>query len=60
MPMSCPVFMMTGIVLLWGGSRAAWKIEGGPKPPSLVLGEALLVIVALLLIGLILISTVRF
>ena len=28
----CPVVMVTGLVLLWAGSRLTWKAKGGPKP----------------------------
>ena len=50
MSMSCPVFMVTGVVLLWAGIRVEWKAKGGPKPRGLVFGEAMLLIVALLFI----------
>ena len=50
MSVSCPVFMVTGVVLLWVGSRLEWKAMGGPKPRGLVLGEATLLIVAVLFI----------
>jgi prepilin-type processing-associated H-X9-DG protein len=56
----CPVVLVFGIVLLWIGSRVTWKAKGGPKPMGLVLGEALLVSVLLLLIGLMLLATVHF
>jgi hypothetical protein len=56
MSVSCPLFTLTGFVLLWAGSRLEWKAKGGPKPLGLTLGEALLVIVALLIIGLMLIA----
>jgi len=57
MSASCPVFMVTGIVLLWVGSRVTWKAKGGPKPMGLILGEVILLIVALLLVVLMLIGT---
>jgi hypothetical protein len=57
---SCPVFMVTGVVLLWAGSRVRWKGKGGPKPMGLILGEALLVIVALFLIWHMLVGTAYF
>jgi hypothetical protein len=60
MSTGCPVFMVTGIVLLWVGSRVTWKAKGGPKPKGLILGEALLLILAVLLIGLMLIGTAQF
>ncbi len=50
MSASCALLMVTGVVLLWAGSRVTWKAKGGPKPMGLSLGEALLVIVAILLI----------
>jgi hypothetical protein len=52
----CPLCMLTGVVLLWGGSRLAWKAKGGPKPLGLALGEALLLIMALFLIVLVLLA----
>ena len=57
---SCPVFLVAGIVLLWVGSRVTWKSKGGPKPKGLILGEALLLILAVLIIGLILIEITHF
>ena len=57
---SCPLVLVVGVVLLWAGSRVAWKAKGGPKPLGLVLGEAVLVIVALLFIGLLLFGTAPF
>jgi prepilin-type processing-associated H-X9-DG protein len=51
---SYPLFMVTGVVLLWGGSRVTWKAKGGPKPKGLILGEVLLLIVVLLFLGLML------
>ena len=60
MSMSYPVFMVSGLVLLWAGSRVTWKAKGGPKPIGLILGEALLVILALLVIVLMLLPTARF
>jgi hypothetical protein len=42
------------------GVWRAWKAKGGPKPKGPILGEALFVIVALLLIGLMLIGTAHF
>ncbi len=32
---SCPLFMLTGVVLLWAGSRVTWMAKGGPKPLGL-------------------------
>jgi hypothetical protein len=58
--MICPVFMITGVVLLWVGSRVTWKAKGGPKPMGLTLSEALLVIVALFLIWRMLVGMARF
>jgi hypothetical protein len=52
-----PLFMVTGVVLLWGGSRVTWKAKRGPKPLGLSLGEALLVIVVILIISLILLGS---
>ena len=52
-----PVFIVTGVVLLWAGSRLKWKAKGGPKPIALTIGEAVLLILALLLIGLMLLAT---
>ena len=52
--------MVIGLVLLWVGSRVAWKAKGGPKPKGLIIGEALLLILAVLLIGLILLGTAHF
>jgi hypothetical protein len=60
MSISCPAFMLTGVVLLWAGSRVAWKAKGGPKPRGLVLGEVLLLIALLLLIGLMLLAIASF
>ena len=60
MSKSCPVIMVTGVVLLWAGSRARWKGKGGPKPLGLILGEAVLVLVALLLIWRMLVGTAYF
>ena len=60
MSKSCPVFMVTGLVLLWAGSRVRWKGKGVPKPMGLILGEALLVIVALFLIWHMLVGTAYF
>ena len=54
MSMSFPVFMVSGLVLLWAGSRLKWKAKRGPKPLGLILGEAWLVILALLIIALML------
>lgn len=52
--------MVIGLVLLCVGSRVAWKAKGGPKPKGLIIGEALLLILAVLLIGLMLIGTAHF
>ena len=52
-----PVFLVSGVVLLWAGSRLKWKAKGGPKPIALTIGEAVLLILALLLIGLMLLAT---
>ena len=60
MSKSCPVFMVTGLVLLWAGSRVRWKAKGSPKPLGLILSEAVLVIVALFLIWRMLIGTAYF
>ena len=60
MSMSCPVFMLTGVVLLWAGSRVTWKAKGGPKPLGLILGEIFLVFVVLFLIVLMLLGTASF
>jgi hypothetical protein len=49
-----PVFMVTGVVLLWAGSRLKWKAKGGPKPIGLTIGEVMLLILAVLLIALML------
>ena len=57
---SCPLVLVVGVVLLWAGSRVAWKAKGGPKPLGLVLGEAVLVIVAVFLIGLMLLAIASF
>jgi hypothetical protein len=54
-----PLFMVGGVVLLWAGSRVAWKAKGGPKPRGLVLGEAMLLIVALLFIWILLAGITR-
>jgi hypothetical protein len=48
------LFMVSGVVLFWVGGRLEWKAKGGPKPRGLVLGEVLLVILALLIIALML------
>jgi hypothetical protein len=55
-----PWFMVPGAVLLWAGSRLKWKAKGGPKPTGLVIGEAVLLIVAVFLIGLLLLAIVDF
>ena len=55
-----PVFMVTGVVLLWAGSRLKWRAKGGPKPMGLIIGEAVLLIVAVLLIGLMLLAPAHF
>jgi|ERR1035437_3206602 hypothetical protein len=52
-----PVFMVSGVVLLWAGSRLKWKAKGGPKPIGLTIGEVILLILAVLLIGLMLLAT---
>ena len=52
--------MVIGVVLLWIGSRLSSAAKGAPRPLSVIIGEALLLIVALLLIGLMLIGTARF
>jgi hypothetical protein len=60
MSLICPVFMVTGVVLLWVGSRARWNAKGGPKPLGLIIGEMLLALVALLLIVLMLNAPAHF
>jgi hypothetical protein len=55
-----PVIPVAGLVLLWVGSRLRWEAKGGPKPRGLILGEVLLLILAILLIGLLLCGTARF
>jgi hypothetical protein len=52
--------MVIGLVLLWVGSRLTSEAKGGPRPIGVIIGEALLLIVALLLIGLMLIGTAHF
>lgn len=56
----CPVFMVSGVVLLWAGSRLNWKAKGGPKPRGLVIGEVVLLFVAVLIIGLMLLAILGF
>ena len=51
---ACPVVLVIGLVLLWVGSRLKWEARGGPKPQGLILGEVLLLILAILIIGLLL------
>ena len=51
--------MVIGVVLLWIGSRLTSAAKGDPRPLSVIIGEALLLIAALLLIGLMLIGTPR-
>jgi hypothetical protein len=46
-----PVVLAIGLALLCAGSRLKWKAKGGPKPMGLILGEVLLVIVGVLVIG---------
>lgn len=55
-----PVFMVTGVVLLWAGSRLKWKAKGGPKPRGLITGEAVLLIVLVFLLGLVLLAIADF
>jgi hypothetical protein len=55
-----PWFMVTGVVLLWAGSRLKWKAKGGPKPRGLVIGEAVLLFVALLILTLMLMGAAHF
>jgi hypothetical protein len=55
-----PVFMVTGVVLLWAGSRLRWKAKGGPKPRGLIIGEAVLLIVLVFLLGLVLLAIAGF
>ena len=55
-----PVVMVIGLVLLWAGSRLTWKAKGGPKPLGVIITEAMLLIVAILLIGLMLIVIAGF
>jgi len=55
-----PVFMVTGVVLLWAGSRLKWKAKGGPKPMGLIIGEAVLLIVLVFLLGLVLLAIAGF
>ena len=52
--------MVTGLVLLWVGSRLTWRSKGGPRPKGLILGEAILLILAVLLLGLLLVGTAHF
>jgi hypothetical protein len=55
-----PVSMITGIVLLWAGSRVKWKVKGGPKPVGLIVPEVVLLMVALYLLGLMLLAILSF
>jgi hypothetical protein len=55
-----PVVLVIGFVFLWAGSRLTWEARGGPKPLGLIIGEALLLIVALLFLGFMLIGTAYF
>jgi hypothetical protein len=55
-----PWFMVTGVVLLWAGSRLKWKAKSGPKPRGLVIGEAFLLFVALLILTLMLMGVADF
>jgi hypothetical protein len=52
--------LLIGVVLLWAGSRLTSGAKGDPRPLGVIFGEALLLIVAVLLIGLILIGTSHF
>lgn len=52
--------MVIGLVLLWVGSRVTWRAKGTPKPMPVILGEAILLILAVLFIGLMLISIIHF
>ena len=52
--------MVIGLVLLWAGSRLTWEAKGTLKPIGVIIGEAMLLIVAVLLIGLMLIGTAHF
>ena len=49
--------MVIGLILLWTGSRLTWEAKGVPRPIGVIIGEALLLIVAVLLIGLMLLAT---
>jgi hypothetical protein len=55
-----PWLMVPGVVLLWAGSRLRWKAKGGPKPTGLIIGEVVLLIVAIFLIGLVLLAIADF
>jgi hypothetical protein len=55
-----PWFMVPGVLLLWAGSRLKWKAKGGPKPTGLIIGEFVLLIVAVYLLGLMLLAIVGF
>jgi hypothetical protein len=52
--------MVIGLVLLWAGSRLTSEAKGGRRSLGLIIGEALLLILAMLLIGLMLIGTAHF
>ncbi|MCX6928536.1 MAG: hypothetical protein NT154_35805 [Verrucomicrobia bacterium] len=52
--------MVIGVVLLWVGSRLSWEAKGARKPLGVIIVEAMLVIVALLLLGLMLVGTAHF
>jgi RsiW-degrading membrane proteinase PrsW (M82 family) len=54
------VVLVIGFVFLWAGSRLTWEARGGPKPLGLIIGEALLVILALLIITLIVSEATQF
>jgi prepilin-type processing-associated H-X9-DG protein len=60
MAVICRVFMVSGVVLLWAGSRLKWKAKGGPKPIGLIIGEFILLTVVVLLAAFMLFTIVGF
>jgi len=56
----CPVVLAIGLVLLWVGTRLKSESKAAPKPLGVIIDVAMLLIVAMVLIGLILLTIVGF
>jgi prepilin-type processing-associated H-X9-DG protein len=53
----CPVVLVMGLVLLWAGSRLRFEAKRAPRPLGVIIDAAMVLVLAVLLVGLALVAT---